>query len=72
VHVSGHGSQEDLKRMLRLVRPKYFVPMHGEYRHLVLHSRLAREVGIPAENIVIVETGRVIEVSEQDCGWVRK
>lgn len=65
VHVSGHGSQEDLKRMLRLVRPKYFVPMHGEYRHLVLHSRLAREVGIPAENMAIVETGRVIEVSEQ-------
>jgi ribonuclease J len=64
VHVSGHGSQEDLKRMLRLVRPRYFVPMHGEYRHLVLHSRLAREAGIPAENIVIVETGRVVEVSE--------
>lgn len=62
VHVSGHGSQEDLKLMLSLTRPKFFVPMHGEYRHLVLHSRLAREMGIPPENIVVVESGQVIEV----------
>ncbi len=62
VHVSGHGSQEDLKLMLSLVRPRFFVPMHGEYRHLVLHSRLAREVGIPAENMAVVESGQVIEV----------
>jgi ribonuclease J len=62
VHVSGHGSQEDLKLMLSLVRPKFFIPMHGEYRHLVLHSRLAREVGISADNIVVVESGQVIEV----------
>jgi ribonuclease J len=62
VHVSGHGSQDDLKYMLSLVRPKFFIPMHGEYRHLVLHSRLAREVGIPADNIVVVESGQVIEV----------
>jgi ribonuclease J len=63
VHVSGHGSQEDLKYMLSLARPKFFIPMHGEYRHLVLHSRLAREVGIPAENIVVVESGQVIDVT---------
>ena len=62
VHVSGHGSREDLKLMLSLTRPKFFIPMHGEYRHLVLHSRIAREMKIPPENIVIVETGRVIEV----------
>jgi len=62
VHVSGHGSQEDLKLMLSLTRPKFFVPMHGEYRHLVLHSRLARETGIPPENIVVVESGQVIEI----------
>ncbi len=62
VHVSGHGSQEDLKYMLSLVRPKFFVPMHGEYRHLVLHSRLGRAVGIPGENILVVESGQVIEV----------
>ncbi len=62
VHVSGHGSQEDLKLMLSLTRPKFFVPMHGEYRHLVLHARLARAMGVPAQNMVIVESGRVIEV----------
>lgn len=62
VHVSGHGSQDDLRHMLALTRPKFFVPIHGEYRHLVLHARLAQEMGIPAENIAIVETGRAIEV----------
>ncbi len=68
VHVSGHGSQGDLKYMLSLVRPRFFIPMHGEYRHLVLHSRLAREVGIPAENIVVVESGQVIEVTRDAVG----
>ena len=62
VHVSGHGSQEDLKLMLSLTRPKFFVPMHGEYRHLVLHSRIAREMGVPPQNMAIVESGRAIEV----------
>ena len=62
VHVSGHGSQEDLKLMLSLVRPKFFVPMHGEYRHLVLHSRIARQAGIPDANMLIVESGQVVEV----------
>ncbi len=62
VHVSGHGSQEDLKLMLSLTRPRFFIPMHGEYRHLVLHSRLARETGVPPENIQVVESGQVIEV----------
>ncbi len=62
VHVSGHGSREDLRLMLTLTRPKFFVPMHGEYRHLVLHSRLAREAGIPAAQILVVESGQVIEV----------
>jgi ribonuclease J len=62
VHVSGHGSQEDLKLMLSLVRPKFFIPMHGEYRHLVLHSRIARAVGVPDANMLIVESGQVVEV----------
>jgi ribonuclease J len=62
VHVSGHGSQEDLKLMLSLVRPKFFIPMHGEYRHLVLHSRIAREAGVPDANMLIVESGQVVEV----------
>jgi ribonuclease J len=62
VHVSGHGSREDHKMMLSLVRPRFFVPMHGEYRHLILHARTAQSVGIPPENIVIVESGQVVEV----------
>jgi ribonuclease J len=62
VHVSGHGSREDQKLMLSLTRPRFFVPMHGEYRHLVLHARTAQEMGIPPENITIVESGQVIEV----------
>ena len=62
VHVSGHGSREDHKLMLSLTRPRFFMPMHGEYRHLVLHSRTAQSMGIPAESIVIVESGQVVEV----------
>ena len=49
--------------MLSLTRPKFFIPMHGEYRHLVLHSRLAKKIGIPAENIQVVESGQVIEIN---------
>ncbi len=62
VHVSGHGSREDQKLMLTLTRPRFFIPMHGEYRHLVLHARTAQEMGIPRENIAIVETGQAVEV----------
>jgi ribonuclease J len=60
VHVSGHASQEEMKLMLNLVRPKFFVPVHGELRHLHLHARMAEQQGIPAENIAIVENGTVI------------
>ncbi|QSV47094.1 ribonuclease J [Geobacter benzoatilyticus] len=60
VHVSGHASQEELKLMLNLVRPKFFVPVHGEYRHLVKHARLAQRVGVPEENCMVVENGAVI------------
>jgi ribonuclease J len=63
IHVSGHASQEELKIMLQLTRPRYFVPIHGEYRHLVRHRRLAQEVGIPAENCFILEDGDVLEIS---------
>jgi ribonuclease J len=62
VHVSGHGSRDDHRLMLSLVRPKFFIPMHGEYRHLVLHARTAEAAGIPRENILIVESGQVVEV----------
>ena len=63
VHVSGHGSREDYRLMLSLTRPKFFVPVHGEYRHLVLHARLAADMGVPEENICIVESGQVLELT---------
>ncbi|MFN2185675.1 MAG: ribonuclease J [Anaerolineae bacterium] len=68
VHVSGHGSREEHKLMLNLVRPKFFVPIHGEYRHLVHHARMAEQVGIPPENIFIVESGQVLEFGPD---WAR-
>jgi ribonuclease J len=61
VHVSGHASQEEQKLMLNLVRPKYFIPLHGEYRHLVLHARLAQSIGVPAANTFVIENGAVVE-----------
>ena len=61
VHVSGHASKEELKLLLNLVRPKYFIPVHGEYRHLVYHAQLARKVNIPEENIFIIDDGEVME-----------
>jgi ribonuclease J len=61
VHVSGHASKEELKLMLNLVRPQYFIPVHGEYRHLVYHAQLARKVGIPEENIFLLDDGEVME-----------
>ncbi|MEW6184945.1 MAG: ribonuclease J [Thermodesulfobacteriota bacterium] len=60
IHVSGHAHQEELKLMLHLTRPKFFIPVHGEYRHLVKHAQLARTVGIPEENLLLVENGQVI------------
>lgn len=73
VHVSGHASQEELKIMLNMTKPKYFMPVHGEYRHLVLHGRLAEKVGIPRANIFIAEDGDVVEFSREGaarCGRV--
>jgi ribonuclease J len=61
VHVSGHASREEQKLMLRLIRPRYFVPNGGEYRMLVLHGLLARELGMPAEDILVIENGQVLE-----------
>jgi ribonuclease J len=63
VHVSGHASKEELKLMLNMVRPKYFMPVHGEYRHLVYHSMLARKLDIPKGNIFILKDGAVLEIS---------
>jgi ribonuclease J len=64
VHVSGHASREDLRRMLTLTRPRYFVPVHGEYRHLLGHARLATEVGLPPERIFLMEDGAGLEISK--------
>ncbi|MEW5717127.1 MAG: ribonuclease J [Chloroflexota bacterium] len=64
VHVSGHASQEEQKLLINLVRPKYFIPLHGEYRHLVLHARLAQSIGVPSENIFVIENGAVVEFDE--------
>ncbi len=61
IHVSGHAFREELKLMINLTRPRYFIPIHGEYRHLMLHSRLAKEVGIADENILLAENGQIIE-----------
>ncbi|GCL43775.1 ribonuclease J [Dolichospermum planctonicum] len=64
IHVSGHGCQEEQKLMIALTRPKFFVPFHGEHRMLVKHSETAQSMGIPAENIVIIKNGDVIELTE--------
>lgn len=63
VHVSGHASQEEMKLLLHLVKPKHFIPIHGELRHLKQHANLARTVGLDAEQIAVVENGQVIEFS---------
>ena len=63
IHVSGHASKEELKLMLNMVKPKYFMPVHGEYRHLKYHYKLADKSGIPKENIFILEDGMVLEIT---------
>ncbi|KAB3537345.1 ribonuclease J [Alkaliphilus pronyensis] len=64
IHVSGHACQEELKLMHRLVKPKYFIPVHGEYKHLKKHAQLAEELGMPKENIFIIQNGSIVEVSK--------
>ncbi|MDE0481621.1 MAG: ribonuclease J [Candidatus Poribacteria bacterium] len=67
VHVSGHGSSEDLKLMLNLLKPKFFVPIHGEYQNLVRHAELAESVGIPRDNIRVAEDGELISLTPESC-----
>jgi ribonuclease J len=67
VHVHGHGSQEELKLLLSVVKPKYFVPIHGEYRHLSQHARLAESIGIPRESIFVMEDGEVLEIEPKNA-----
>jgi ribonuclease J len=67
VHVSGHACQEELKVMLRMISPRYFMPIHGEYRHLRRHALLAQSVGIDEKNIVIADIGKVVELDGNSC-----
>ena len=67
VHVSGHACQEELKLMHALTRPKYFMPVHGEYRHLITHKRLAQEMGMPENHIFVSEIGKVLELDKDSC-----
>ena len=67
VHVHGHASREELKMMLSIVRPRYFVPVHGEYRHLAQHADIASSMGIPSSRIFVLEDGDVLEVGSEDA-----
>lgn len=65
VHVSGHACQEELKLMHSLIKPKYFIPAHGEYRHLKQHAKLAESLGMPSENIFAISNGQVVEITKE-------
>jgi len=67
IHVSGHACQEELKLMHTLIRPKFFMPVHGEFRHLKQHAQLAEKIGMNPDNIFIGETGQILEVSQNEC-----
>ena len=67
VHVHGHGSKEELKLMLSLVRPKYFVPIHGEYRHLIAHANIAKSMGIETQNVFVLQDGDVLEIEPEEA-----
>lgn len=72
IHVSGHGAQEDQKLMIALTRPQFFLPVHGEHRMLVKHSQTAQSMGIPAENMVIIDNGDIVELTESSIGITGK
>lgn len=67
IHVSGHACQEELRLIHRLVKPKYFLPVHGEYRHLIQHANLAQSLGMPKENTLIMDIGQVLEISSNEA-----
>jgi len=66
LHVSGHASREELKLLIAMTKPKYFMPIHGEFRHLITHVRLAKEMGVPEKNIILCEDGDVVSVRDED------
>ncbi|ACK66924.1 beta-lactamase domain protein [Rippkaea orientalis PCC 8801] len=72
IHVSGHGAQEEHKLMLALTRPKFFIPVHGEHRMLVKHAQTAQSMGIPAENMVIIDNGDIVQLSPDSIDVIGK
>ena len=66
IHVSGHGAQEEMRLLINLVRPKYFIPVHGDYRHLRLHAKLAMETGA-VEHAILLEDGDVLELDKDNA-----
>ena len=66
-HVSGHACQEEIKLMYSLLKPKFALPVHGEYRHLMAGKNLAEAVGVPSENVILMSSGDVVELSEDSC-----
>ena len=69
VHVSGHACREEIKLLMALLKPKYFMPIHGEYRHLYANKEIAEYMGIPSQNIFVSEIGRVIELDKRSCAF---
>jgi ribonuclease J len=72
VHVSGHASQEELKIVLNLIKPKYFIPVHGEYRHLMKHAHLAESLGMPRSRVFVAENGQIIEIGKKKASITGK
>lgn len=72
IHVSGHAHQEELKKIIEMVSPKFFVPIHGEYHHLVLHSDIAQKMGIPEKNVGVIENGQILELDKDQIYVGRK
>jgi ribonuclease J len=72
IHVSGHGCQEDHKLMLALTKPKFFLPVHGEHRMLVQHGKTAQSMGIPADNMIVIDNGDVVELTPSSIGTVER
>lgn len=70
IHVSGHAFQEELKLMINLVQPDFFIPIHGEYRHLTLHKRIAQEAGLSGDRVLLAENGQIIEFDEKNGGRI--
>jgi ribonuclease J len=67
IHASGHATRAELKEMLEEVKPRYFIPIHGEYRHLVHHAALAREIGIPSDRVILAVNGDILELTQESC-----